>query len=60
LDRRTHYWDLAPAVQFIFNSTSKINIGYRFQLNGNMDRMTEQSYLVSYEWTFLNVIKIRH
>ena len=60
LDRRTHYWDLAPAVQFIFNSTSKINIGYRFQLNGNMDRMTEQSCLVSYEWTFLNVIKIKH
>jgi hypothetical protein len=60
LDRSTHYWDLAPAVQFIFNSTSKANIGYRFQLNGNMERMTEQSLLVSYEWTFLNALKRKH
>lgn len=57
LDRSTHYWDLAPAVQFIFNSTSKVNIGYRFQLNGNMQRMTEKSWLISYEWTFLNALK---
>ena len=57
LDRNTHYWDLAPAVQFIFNSTSKVNVGYRFQLDGNMQRMTESSWLISYEWTFLNAIK---
>ena len=57
LDRSTHYWDLAPAIQFIFNSTSKVNIGYRFQLNGTMERMTERSWLLSYEWTFLNALK---
>ncbi|MEJ0102101.1 MAG: hypothetical protein WDO19_05865 [Bacteroidota bacterium] len=59
LDRSTYYWDIAPAIQFIFNSTSKVNIGYRFQVDGNMDRMTKQSVLVSYEWTFLNVLKKR-
>jgi hypothetical protein len=57
LDRRTHYVDLAPAMQFIFNSTSKLNIGYRFQVSGNMERMTKQSLLVSYEYTFLNVFR---
>lgn len=57
LDRKTNYWDLAPAIQFIFNSVSKINIGYRFQLDGNMNRMTKESWLLSYEWTFLNALK---
>ncbi|MET0394695.1 MAG: hypothetical protein ABW019_16235 [Chitinophagaceae bacterium] len=57
LDRKTHYIDLAPSVQLIFNSISKLNIGYRFQLSGNMVRMAERSLLVSYEYTFLNAIK---
>ena len=59
LDRSTHYWDLAPAVQFIFNSTSKINLGYRFQLNGTMERISKESWLLSYEWAFLNALKHR-
>lgn len=57
LDRRTHYVDLAPAVQFIFNSISKLNIGYRFELSGTMERMAKQSLLVSYEYTFLNAFR---
>lgn len=56
-DRKTHYIDLAPAVQFIFNSISKLDLGYRFQLSGNMQRMAKQSVLLSYEYTFLNVGK---
>jgi hypothetical protein len=59
LDRKTHYIDMAPAVQLIFNSISKLNIGYRFQLTGNMDRMSDNSVLVSYEYTFLNALKKR-
>lgn len=57
LDRKAHYVDLAPAVQLIFNSISKLNLGYRFQLTGNMQRMSKQGLLVSYEYTFLNVFK---
>lgn len=57
LDRKTHYVDLAPAAQLIFNSISKLNVGYRFQLSGNMIRMAKRSLLVSYEYTFLNVVK---
>jgi hypothetical protein len=57
LDRPTHYIDLAPALQFIFNSNSKLNIGYRFQVNGDMERMADNSWLVSFERTFLNALK---
>ena len=60
LDRSTNYLDFAPAIQFIFNSNSKINIGYRFQLSGNMNRMATQSWLLSYERTFLNALGKKH
>ncbi len=51
---RYHYIDLAPAAQLIFNSQAKLNLGYRFQLNSNMYRMAERSWMVSFEWLFLN------
>jgi len=57
LDRNVFYLDLAPAVQFIFNSNFKINIGYRFQLDGDMYRMSDKSLLISMERTFLNALK---
>lgn len=57
LDRKQHYLDLAPAVQLIFNSTAKLNLGYRFQLNSDMHRMAEKSWLVSFEYLFLNALK---
>ena len=57
LDRKAHYIDLAPAIQLIFNSNAKLNFGYRFQLDGDMQRMTESSWLISFERTFLNALK---
>lgn len=57
LDRKTHYVDVAPAVQLIFNSNAKLNLGYRFQVSGNMNRMAKQSFLISFERTFLNALK---
>ncbi len=59
LDRKLSYVDMAPALQLIFNSVSKINLGYRFQVNGNMYRMTRESWLLSFEWAFLNALKKR-
>jgi hypothetical protein len=56
LDRKTFYLDLAPSVQFIFNSNSKLNLGYRFQIKGDQHRM-EKSFLVGFEHTFFNVLK---
>ena len=57
LDIKKHCIDLAPALQFIFNSNAKLNIGYRFQVSGNMSRMSTNSWLVSFERTFLNALK---
>lgn len=59
LDRRTWFIDMAPALQLIFNSNTKLNLGYRFQLDGNMARMADQSFLISLERTFLNALKKR-
>lgn len=54
LDSKKHYVDLAPAIQFIFNSNAKLNIGYRFPVCGTMQRMAANSWLVSFERIFLN------
>jgi hypothetical protein len=56
-DKKAGFLDLAPAVQLIFGSTTKLNMGYRFQLNGSMQRMASNSWLISIERTFLNALK---
>jgi hypothetical protein len=56
-DLKKYALDLAPAAQLIFNSQAKLNLGYRFQLDGNMNRMANRSWLLSFEWLFLNVLK---
>ena len=56
-DTRDYYVDLAPAIQLIFNSTTKLNLGARYQLNGNMVRVGERMYQVAVEHTILNVFK---
>ena len=57
LDTKKQFIDLAPAIQFIFNSNAKLNIGYRFQVSGTMLRMATDSWLLSFERTFLNALK---
>lgn len=57
LDNKTHYIDIAPALQFIFNSNFKVNIGYRFEASGNMERISNNSWQVSLERTFLNALR---
>ncbi len=57
LDRKAAYIDLAPAIQLIFNSNAKLNIGYRFQVAGDMQRMSKNSWLIAFERTFLNALK---
>ncbi len=59
LDSKKYCLDLAPAIQLIFNSNAKLNVGYRFQVSGNMSRMTNNSWQVSFERTFLNALKKR-
>lgn len=59
LDRKVYFVDLAPALQFIVNSNTKINLGYRFQLKGNAFRMANAapSFSLSVERTFFNTFK---
>jgi hypothetical protein len=56
LDSKKYCIDLAPALQVIFNSNFKVNLGYRFQVSGNMSRMANNSWLVSFERTFLGAL----
>lgn len=49
--------DLAPSVQLIFKSTGKLNLGYRFQLTGDIYRLAEKSFMISYEHIFLNALR---
>jgi hypothetical protein len=51
------FLDLAPGLQLILNSRTKINLGNRFQLQGNMQRMARRSWLVSVETSFLQAWK---
>jgi hypothetical protein len=57
LDQQLYFIDFAPALQLIFNSTYKLNFGYRFQLGGNMNRMSDNSFHISFESIFLNALK---
>lgn len=51
------YFDLAPAVQFIINSRTRIDLGYRFQAAGNMDnRYMKNMFLVRTEFNFFSAL----
>ncbi len=50
------YVDLAPALQLILNSKTRIDLGYRFQLSGNMEnRYLKNMYLARVEFNFFNL-----
>jgi hypothetical protein len=53
----SYFLDLAPSVQFIFSSTAKLNVGYRFQVTGNINRLANRSVMVSYEHIFLSALR---
>lgn len=56
LDMKKYVIDFAPAIQLIFNSNLKLNLGYRFQLkNSYMYRMMPKMYQIGIERTFLRV-----
>jgi hypothetical protein len=57
LDNNHYFVDIAPAVQLIFNSNTKINIGGRFQMQSNMFRVGQRALEVGLERTILNCWK---
>jgi len=54
LDKKGYYIDAAPGIQFILNSISRVDIAYRTQLTGDMLRYNKTSWLIRYEYNFLN------
>lgn len=51
-----NYFDIAPSVQFIINSQTRVDIGYRAQLSSNMQRTAPNGLLVRIEHLLFNVI----
>ncbi|WP_184543870.1 hypothetical protein [Mucilaginibacter sp. FT3.2] len=49
------YLDVAPAVQFIFNSVCRLDFSYRTPLYNAIDRNSKNMYLVRLEYTFFNL-----
>ena len=54
---RKYYVDVAPSVQLVLNSNTKINLGARFPLSSNMQRMSEKQFLIGVERSFFSVFK---
>jgi len=51
------YVDLSPALQVVLNSRTRIDLGYRFQLAGNMaNRYNKNMYLAKVEFNFFNAL----
>jgi len=48
--------DASPAVQFIFNSTIRMDFAKRVQLWGNMERRFKNLYQVKIEYNLFNVL----
>jgi len=53
--RAGYYVDVAPAIQFIFNSTTRLDFSYRTQLFGDMARNMDKSFLVRVEHNIFNL-----
>ncbi len=49
------YLDIAPSVQFIFNSKMSVNLGYRNPINTKLQRYAIKGALLRLEYNFFNV-----
>lgn len=50
-----YYMDVAPAVQLIFNSVARIDLGYRHQLSSTFYRTAPNGLFVRFEYNLFNV-----
>lgn len=56
-DNGHSYLDIAPAVQFIINSRTRFDFGYRFQAYGNIEnRYLKNMFLLRTEFNFFNIL----
>jgi hypothetical protein len=54
LDRKASGIDVAPAIQFIFLSVARLDMGYRTQLTARGERFSNSSFNVRFEYDILN------
>lgn len=55
LDNSKMYVDIAPSIQFIFNSQTRVDVGYRKELYSNMLRTAPNGFLIRIEHLLFNV-----
>ncbi len=51
------YLDIAPSIQFIILSKMRIDLGYRFALVKDLGRMSNDGFLVRWEYNIFNAYK---
>ena len=51
------YLDIAPALQFIIKSRTRVDIGYRHELYSTMLRSAPNGFLVRFEYNFYNAFR---
>ncbi|BAV09778.1 hypothetical protein SAMN05421788_1011210 [Filimonas lacunae] len=56
LNNNKSFLDIAPAIQFIINSQTRIDVGYRQQLYSTLSRYSANSFLIRFEHTLFNVL----
>ncbi|HSZ34959.1 MAG TPA: hypothetical protein VK772_16700 [Puia sp.] len=56
LKENGNFLDMAPAIQFIFNSQSRLDIGYKFQLYSDMQRVAPNGFMIRFEHLLFNVL----
>ncbi|QHS60378.1 transporter family protein [Chitinophaga agri] len=52
---RNQYLDVAPAIQFIFNSATRLDFSYRTQLFGDMSRNVFNTFTLRFEHNIFNI-----
>lgn len=55
LGRKFSYLDMAPSLQFIFNSRARVDLGYRFPIVDKFYKAMENTFLLRLEYNFFNV-----
>lgn len=51
-----YYIDAAPALQFIFNSQTRLDVGYKFELAGTLQRTAPNGLLIRVEHLLFNAL----
>ncbi len=51
-----YFVDIAPSVQFIINSQTRIDFGYRHQLKSTMNRTAPNGFMLRFEHLLFNVL----